>query len=32
MIMIKKLLGAIAISLTFTAAFASEGGYPLDRA
>ncbi|TAL83702.1 MAG: cytochrome c1 [Candidimonas sp.] len=30
--MIKKLLGAIAISLTFTAAFASEGGYPLDHA
>jgi len=30
--MIKKLLGAIALSLTCAVAFAAEGGYPLDHA
>jgi ubiquinol-cytochrome c reductase cytochrome c1 subunit len=32
MIMIKKLLGAIALTLTCTVAVAAEGGYALDRA
>ncbi|WP_449392439.1 cytochrome c1 [Eoetvoesiella caeni] len=32
MIMIKKLLGAIALSLTCSVALASGGGYPLDKA
>lgn len=30
--MIKKLLGALALSLTCAISFASEGGYPLDHA
>jgi ubiquinol-cytochrome c reductase cytochrome c1 subunit len=32
MIMIKKLLGALALSLTCALSFAAEGGHPLDRA
>jgi len=30
--MIKKLIGAVALMLTCTAPYASEGGYPLDKA
>ena len=30
--MIKKLIGAVALMLTCTAAFAAEGGFPLDKA
>ena len=30
--MIKKLIGAVAFTLACTAAYASEGGYPLDAA
>src|SRR3546814_3731907 len=32
MTMIKKLIGAVAFTLACTAAYASEGGYPLDAA